>query len=155
MRFRVHLRTQRWFRKSTWNKYIKPHLFTDSSKLHFGSSFCRCFPLHYTSFFFIHYVLCSVNPIFLSSVLYFCLSPLIFLSFLCITLGHAWSGCHFRSLLLPSLLIAAFLLSVYIFAASLTSSFVFIFTSFSSSHLQVVPCVHKMFRCRLSMRQLT
>jgi len=117
--------------KMIQNKYKKPHLFTGSSKLHFGSSFCRCFSLHYTSYLFIHYVLCSVNPIFLSSVFYFCLSPLIFLSFLCKTLSHAWSGCHFRSLLLPSLLIAAFLLSVYIFAVSLTFSFVFIFASFS------------------------
>jgi hypothetical protein len=70
---------------------------------------------------------CSVHPIFLSSVLYSCLSALIFLSFLCNTLRHAWSGCHLRSFVLPSLLIVAFLLSVYIFATSLTSSFVFYF----------------------------
>ena len=117
---------------------MKPLLFTGSSKLHFGSPFCRRFSLHYTSCLFIHYVLCSVNPIFLSSVLHFCLSPLIFLPFLCTTLSHARSGCHLRSSVLPSLLIAAFLLSVYIFVASLTSSFVFYF-----------PIIHLFHICKL------
>jgi hypothetical protein len=84
--------------KAVRNEYTNLLLFTGSSKLHF-SPFCRCFSLHYTSYFFIHYVLCSVNPVFLSSFLYFCLSPLIFPSSPFKTLSHAWSEIHLRSLL--------------------------------------------------------
>jgi hypothetical protein len=62
------------------------------------------------------FVLLSLSS-YLPSNMSACLPPLIFLSIPINininvnTLSHAWSGCHLRSLLLPSLLIFAFLLS--------------------------------------------
>ena len=67
------------------NKHMKPLFIHRFFQITFRFFFLSLLSLHYTSYLFIHYALCSVNPIFLSSVLYFCLSPLIFLSLLCKT----------------------------------------------------------------------